>query len=146
METKVEKVVKLNIDTVLNITGRGEVFVVDLKANGLCSEKWVREIPIKKDAIVVASPYGVQKTYMVIGVETQRTQEGDALINSTVGLLVREMKDTFSEADLVSFGNYVVSPRRKERFKSHNSPDVSLEERLAQVHHADIENWKALHK
>lgn len=49
----------------------------------------------------------------------------------------------FNKKDLVSFGNYLLSPHRRALFKSH--PDLgerNLEERLSQVHHSDIEEWK----
>lgn len=50
----------------------------------------------------------------------------------------------YTEADLVSFGNYMVSEERRDLYATH--PDYAniemLVERLSQVHHADIENWK----
>ncbi len=49
----------------------------------------------------------------------------------------------FNKKDLVSFGNYLLSPHRRALFASH--PDLGdkyLEERLSQVHHSDIEEWK----
>jgi hypothetical protein len=49
----------------------------------------------------------------------------------------------FNRKDLVSFGNYLLSDERKERFKI--NPNFRngelLKERLSQVHHADVENW-----
>lgn len=45
------------------------------------------------------------------------------------------------EADLVSFGNYLLSKERRERFESHPEPTGTIEERLSQVHDADIANW-----
>ncbi len=58
----------------------------------------------------------------------------------------------FNRKDLVSFGSYLLSEKRKARFESsYNKPDengnvriggsLSLEERLKDVHHADVENW-----
>lgn len=48
----------------------------------------------------------------------------------------------FNRKDLVSFGNYLLSDERKERFQNHpEPPSISLEERLRNVTHADIENW-----
>ncbi|MGH1520547.1 hypothetical protein [Chryseobacterium sp. JK1] len=38
----------------------------------------------------------------------------------------------YTESDLVSFGNYLLSPKRKERIEG--------EEKA--VYHADLENWK----
>jgi hypothetical protein len=49
----------------------------------------------------------------------------------------------YNKKDLVSFGNYLLSPHRRALFASH--PDLgekNLEERLSQVNHSDIENWK----
>lgn len=51
----------------------------------------------------------------------------------------------YNKKDLVSFGNYLLSPHRRALFASH--PDLGekdLEERLSQVHHSDIEEWKYL--
>lgn len=48
----------------------------------------------------------------------------------------------FTEEDLVSFGEYMVSPQRRKHFESHpNPPDLSLEERLSEVYDADLSNW-----
>lgn len=51
----------------------------------------------------------------------------------------------YDEKDLVSFGNYLLSEERREVFKNNpNFPNGELlEERLSEVHHADVENWKA---
>ena len=43
-------------------------------------------------------------------------------------------------AKLVQFGNYMMSQERRDRYKE-TSPE-HLEERLSQVSHADIENFK----
>lgn len=57
------------------------------------------------------------------------------------------MKKTKKTFDLVSFGNYLLSDERKKLFENHPEPtSLSLEERLSQVHHADIENWKEKNK
>lgn len=57
----------------------------------------------------------------------------------------------FNRKDLVSFGSYLMSEKRKARFdeaykeairKGMDNP-LPTEERLKQVHHADIENWIA---
>lgn len=49
----------------------------------------------------------------------------------------------FNRKDLVSFGNYLLSNERRELYKSHPDADKMppLEDRLASVNHADIENW-----
>lgn len=67
------------------------------------------------------------------------------------------MVTTFNKKDLVSFGNYLLSPERRALFeaktKDHHDrakdPDDPLykttpqdtEQRLQEVHHSDIENW-----
>jgi hypothetical protein len=55
----------------------------------------------------------------------------------------------FNRKDLVSFGSYLMSEKRKARFDEaykeaiQNGMDKPLptEERLKYVYHADIENW-----
>lgn len=49
----------------------------------------------------------------------------------------------FNRKDLVEFGNYLLSEKRKMRFRDHPESNKmgSLEERLSQVHHADFQNW-----
>lgn len=49
---------------------------------------------------------------------------------------------TYTEADLVDFGNYLLSNDRKELFKSHPNPIAPLKERLKKVHQEDIDNFK----
>ena len=50
----------------------------------------------------------------------------------------------FTEEDLISFGKYLLSNERLESFKQNPefTNDEMLAERLSEVHHADIENWK----
>lgn len=49
----------------------------------------------------------------------------------------------YNKKDLVSFGNYLLSPHRRALFASHpDLGDKDLDERLSQVHHSDIEEWK----
>lgn len=51
----------------------------------------------------------------------------------------------FTEEDLISFGEYMVSPQRRQLFESHPDPSgISLEERLGSVHDADLSNWAYL--
>lgn len=51
----------------------------------------------------------------------------------------------FTEEDLISFGEYMVSEQRKKLFESHPDPtNLSLEERLSVVHDADLSNWAFL--
>jgi hypothetical protein len=55
----------------------------------------------------------------------------------------------FNRKDLVSFGSYLLSENRKSRFvesyeeaiRSGVRNPLSVEESLANVHHADVENW-----
>ncbi len=54
----------------------------------------------------------------------------------------------FTRADLVSFGNYLLSEERKKSILEHpaitNNPNFNEEERanaLKTVNHADVENW-----
>ena len=50
----------------------------------------------------------------------------------------------FTEEDLISFGNYLLSKERWESIvRNPDFPnDETLDERLREVHHSDIENWK----
>lgn len=48
----------------------------------------------------------------------------------------------FLEEDLVSFGNYMISPERRQLFEANPDPSgLTLEERLSKVHDADLANW-----
>lgn len=49
----------------------------------------------------------------------------------------------FTEEDLVSFGEYMVSPKRRHLFETHPEPTsaLTIEERLSYVHDADLANW-----
>lgn len=55
--------------------------------------------------------------------------------------------DVFTEADLVSFGEYLLSEERSDRILSapvgDSSTSLGQRIRLRSVYHADIENWKA---
>lgn len=55
------------------------------------------------------------------------------------------MVTTFNKKDLTSFGSYLLSEERTNRIKSSylEEDKVSLEERLREVYHADMENWLA---
>lgn len=54
------------------------------------------------------------------------------------------MKIYYEESDLVSFGEYLTSSKRTERITAsyREGDNIPLTERLAQVYHADLENWK----
>lgn len=47
----------------------------------------------------------------------------------------------YNEKDLISFGKYLLSKERKKLLKSVPS-SLSIKEKLKEVYHADIENWK----
>lgn len=47
----------------------------------------------------------------------------------------------FNKKDMVSFGNYLLSEKRKARYEAIESP-IPVEERLKHVNHADVERWK----
>lgn len=50
----------------------------------------------------------------------------------------------FNRKDLVSFGSYLLSEKRKSRFVDSHTEGINslpVEESLAMVHHADVENW-----
>jgi hypothetical protein len=53
------------------------------------------------------------------------------------------MKTIFSKKDLVKFGQYLLSEKRKKSIEyNYNKEDnISLEERLQEVYDADIENF-----
>ena len=49
----------------------------------------------------------------------------------------------FNKTDMVSFGKYLLSDERKSLITDHPlSTPENLTNRLANVSHADIENWK----
>lgn len=55
-----------------------------------------------------------------------------------------EKKRFYTEAELVTFGNYLLSKTRKKLYREHpDLEDKHLSERLSQVNHADLENFKA---
>lgn len=51
----------------------------------------------------------------------------------------------FNRKDMISFGEYLLSEKRKNRFEQKDVQDsvnqIPLEERLKLVGHWDIENW-----
>jgi hypothetical protein len=51
----------------------------------------------------------------------------------------------FTEEDLVSFGEYMVSPQRKQLLTDKPNPEgLSLDERLSMVHDGDLAYWAYL--
>lgn len=78
---------------------------------------------------------GFGKTYkddLILYVELKRWVE-------TKGKPTSEYRESFIK-DLVSFGNYLLSEKRKQRFAGIGS-HATLGERLSEVHDADIQNW-----
>jgi len=63
----------------------------------------------------------------------------------------KKMVTYFNRRDLVSFGTYLLSEKRKSRFEESFQESVRLgienplpvEDALAVVNHADVENWLA---
>ena len=53
-------------------------------------------------------------------------------------------EELFTTTELTSFGNYLLSPGRTSRIINSGMIGTSVQ-LLADVHHADFENWKALH-
>ena len=58
------------------------------------------------------------------------------------------MVTQFNEADLISFGQYLLSEKRRKRFENSTKQSEKegfniqpTEERLKSVHHADLNNW-----
>jgi hypothetical protein len=49
----------------------------------------------------------------------------------------------YTEKDLISFGNHLLSNDRYHSFKKTKS-SIPLRERLSKVHQSDITNWKDL--
>jgi hypothetical protein len=59
------------------------------------------------------------------------------------------MVTTFNTKDLTSFGEYLLSGKRRARYEAANEvakqnkvPIAPVEDRLKTVSHADVENWK----
>lgn len=47
----------------------------------------------------------------------------------------------FTRAELVQFGNFLLSKERRDTFRKTRRKGFSLKERLSEVHHADVENF-----
>lgn len=57
-----------------------------------------------------------------------------------VGKELNERK--FTEAEIVSFGKYLLSAQRTKMFRDqYNEDNISIEERLAEVYDSDMRNW-----
>ena len=55
---------------------------------------------------------------------------------------MKKPKKLYTEADLVSFGKYLLSFERKESIVWTTANVLDLNERLKDVYHSDLENWK----
>lgn len=55
--------------------------------------------------------------------------------------LTKKSKPTYTEKDITSFGNYLLSDRRRQSVFSSPNKDEA-EEAAKSVSHADYENWK----
>jgi len=51
----------------------------------------------------------------------------------------------FTEEDLITFGEYMVSPQRTQIVRDQPNPDgIEFKKRLAQVYESDLTNWAYL--
>lgn len=79
---------------------------------------------------------------------TQITQDGRSLLSIPPGANINndsqqpiELKG-FTAADLVSFGNYLLSPQRTEKIiQAEEETGVPYIYSVGQVHDADLSNW-----
>lgn len=55
---------------------------------------------------------------------------------------MKEKRKRFTEKQLVSFGNYLLSEERNKSVESHPELKASVDERKMHVSDADVENWK----
>jgi hypothetical protein len=53
----------------------------------------------------------------------------------------KEAELTFTRDELVRFGYYLLSPARRELYSKSPQEGFSVEDRLSQVNHADVENF-----
>ncbi|GAB3511752.1 hypothetical protein [Emticicia fontis] len=72
----------------ITVTGRGLLFKIDLVESGIVADKWIEEIPIKIDDIIVYEG----KEFLVRGVEVAgRLTDGPRRTSSLIALVVREI-------------------------------------------------------
>ena len=58
--------------------------------------------------------------------------------------MVDKAKPKYTESDLISFGNYLLSDKRKEYF--HGGSYTEIMESLGHIHDNDITNWQDKNK
>mgnify|MGYP000885908630 CR=1 FL=1 len=68
-----------------NITGRGMVLIIDFISSGLCSEIWVKELPLKIDVGDTILYEGV--TYNIRAIDVSRNTFNGYLMTK-IGVLV----------------------------------------------------------
>lgn len=68
-----------------NITGRGMVLIIDFISSGLCSEIWVKELPLKIDVGDTILYEGV--TYNIRAIDVSRNTF-NGYIMTKIGVLV----------------------------------------------------------
>lgn len=52
----------------------------------------------------------------------------------------------YNRKDLISFGKYLLSKERTDLIVQSTPEGLDVNDRLKEVYHADIENWKAKQK
>lgn len=55
---------------------------------------------------------------------------------------LKNMVTYYNKKDLLSFGKYLLSDERTLRIQDATPEGIELSDRLKEVYHADIENWK----
>lgn len=63
--------------------------------------------------------------------------------NPTNKIVMAKDSIQFTEAQLVDFGNYLLSDKRNELLKSNTDAELPLEERKKMVYDSDVSNWHA---